>query len=145
MDAQALWPTIAADLAPDGALRDIYVREIGLAEWEQVWRAIQTRYAPVRYSIDGEPAPLPAHAADAFAVRPAGSPLATFDVGPVELACHFFDRAEIEFDLVPNDVTSPAIFAPLLAFLQALATWTGRPSLLTHENRPEDIIVQVRP
>ena len=145
MDAQTLWPSIAADLAPDGALRDIYVHDVDLATWDTVWRAIQTQYAPVAFTIDGQSAPLPPRAADALAVRPNASPLAIFEVGAVSLACHFFDRGEIEFDLLPADVPDAEALAPVLAFLEVLAALTGRPARLTHENRADAIIVQAEP
>ena len=141
-DSEAIWRAVHADFAWDGALRDIYVRPVTLRDWEAVLALILRTGRAVLFEVDGEASPLPPSAAEAIGLHPERSPVLRFDLGPVHLVCHFWDSAEIEFDVDPRAVDSPAALRPILEFLEALAKLTGAQATLTHENMPEAIIVE---
>ena len=76
------WRDVAPDFAPDGSLRDVYVLETGLRGWDAVLALVRAEYAPLRFTVDGAPAPVPWCAADAFAIREQEF----FEVGDAERA-----------------------------------------------------------
>ncbi|HEY0778868.1 MAG TPA: hypothetical protein VGD56_12940 [Gemmatirosa sp.] len=139
------WPDVAADFAPDGSLRDIYVAGAGEAGWEAALALVRRRYGPAAFSVDGRPAALPARAAECSALREAAAPVLAFDVGGVRLGAHFFVPDEVEFDLRPEEVGGPAEFAALVTFLRDLAVAVGRPAVLTAENLPAAVMLRADP
>jgi hypothetical protein len=141
MDAS--WERVAPDFEPDGSLRDIYVQNATLADWEATFQLIRRDYAPATYTRDGEPAALPASAAEALAERDTATVALDFDVAGVEMACHFFSPKEIEFDLPPEQVNSRERFAAVQGFLRALATTLGKSVLLSPESMPHLPILSV--
>jgi hypothetical protein len=145
MQSEIYWADVAAEFESDGALRDVYVLGTTEADWDAVFALVRRRHPPLRYFIDHVAAQVPEAAAQAFAVWPDAGPLLLFDVGGIQLACHFFTPEEIEFDLRPEGVDGPARLASLVDFLAALATASGKPALLTHENMPHAVILRVEP
>ncbi|HYE05404.1 MAG TPA: hypothetical protein VEL07_07720 [Planctomycetota bacterium] len=122
---------VADDFQHDGGLRDIYVRDIGIAQWNAVIRAVTSRYR-WSYSEDGEACVVPDDAAAIFSARMERSALLTCRIGSMQANCHFFDPTEIEFDIQPSDV-SAANFGELTAFMHLLASVAGQPAVITHE------------
>lgn len=74
---------------------------------------------------------------------PDSSPLLYFRVAGVGLACHFFSEDEIELDLVPNSVETPAHIEGVRGFMQGLADALGREVLLTSENVHSEVYWRV--
>jgi hypothetical protein len=141
----ARWDRVSRDFAPDGSLRDIYIENTTLADWERTIAHIQKRYGPVRFTIDGESAPIPANPGEIFDIRSDRSALLTFAVEGIEIAAHFFVASEIEFDLIPNQVNASVRFDALLEFLRGLAGLLQKPVILTAENAKNAVILRAVP
>ena len=141
MDAS--WERVAPDFEPDGSLRDIYVRDTTLADWEVALQLILRAYAPATFTRDGEPAALPTSAADAFADRDRAAVALDFEVAGIEFACHFFSPTEIEFDLPPEQVNSRERFVALQGFLRTLAKVLDKNVVLSPESMPHLPILSV--
>ncbi len=139
------WEDVAEAFEPDGALRDIYVENVALEEWERTLAEIQKNYGPVAFTVDGQPAPLPSNVRDIFGLRFEHSPLLSFSVAGIELACHFFAEDEIEFDLVPGQVNGPNRLHGLIEFLRQLASLLKKPASLTAENARNAVILRAQP
>ena len=139
------WRTLTEDFKPDGALRDIYVRDATLADWQATLDHIRERYAPLEFNVDGHPADLPRQVAEIFPIREQAAPRLNFDVGGIDVACHFFGTEQIEFDLQPAEMTGPERLAAIVSFLGELATVVGKPALLTMENMPGEVILRADP
>src|SRR5262245_14857192 len=114
---QVQWDTVSEGFKPDGALRDIYVHDATLADWQAALNHIRERYAPLHFTVDSHPADLPRQVAEIFPIRARAAPLLNFDVGGIDLACHFFQPKQIEFDLRPEEVTGPERLATVVSFL----------------------------
>jgi len=71
---QLEWRTVAEYFKPDAALRDIYVNNTSLADWQATLDRIRERYAPLKFKIDGQPADLPPQVADIFRIRERAAP-----------------------------------------------------------------------
>lgn len=133
------WASQRAAFEPDGGLRDIYVLHADLSIWRRVLEWLRAS-GKVFFTIDGSASELPTEAAELFRMRPAHSPLLTFYVGSVDLACHFFTESQIEFDLVPNDVSGSEPLEAILKFLLELSAVSRSPALLTLENQPDEVL-----
>jgi len=137
------WDRLAPDFRPDGSLRDIFVQNATLADWEATLQLILHDYAPATFTRDGELAGLPVSAADVFAERNSATLVLDFEVAGIELACHFFSPEEIEFDLPPEQVNSREKFAALQSFLRTLATTLTKLVVLSPESMPHLPILSV--
>jgi hypothetical protein len=139
------WETAAQDFRRDGGLRDIYVLDATLADWQAAFDRVRVTYDPIRFTIDGEPATLPPSVTEIFPIWERASPALQFEVGGVEVMCHFFASDEIEFDLWPQDVTGPERLDAVAAFMRELASAVGKPAVLTMENMREAVILRADP
>jgi len=139
------WTSLAPNFERDGALRDICVLGTTVDDWQRVMDALVQLEPPPSFSLDGKPAELPACAARLFELRSVASTLLTLNLESIQINCHFFGGAEIEFDLDPRDITGPAQFDVVLAFMKLLAETTGKVAILTHENAKEKIIFSASP
>jgi hypothetical protein len=140
-----LWREVAADFEPDGALRDIYVHGTTMADWQAVLGHLRERYAPLEFTIDGEPAVLPARAAEIFPTWGHAAPSLYVDVGGIDVRCHFFAVDEVEFDFRPGDVRGPERLAAVVSFMRGLVTAVGKTAVLTMESVPEAVILRIDP
>jgi hypothetical protein len=139
------WRSVAEDLKADGALRDIYVHDATLADWQVALDRVRVLYAPLEFRVDGHQADLPAQVAEIFPIRERASPSLSFDLSGIDVACHFFTQEEIEFDLRPEEVTGPERLAAVVSFLRELATAVGKPAVLTMESVPGAVILRADP
>jgi hypothetical protein len=143
MDAS--WQHVAADFEPDGSLRDIYVRSATLTDWDRTIVMLRRDYSPLTFTRDGEPFAPPQSASAIFSERDKASIALDFEVGGIELACHFFTQNEIEFDLPPEQVNSSERFSALQHFLRVLAATVGKIVVLSPESAPTLPILVVDP
>jgi hypothetical protein len=139
------WDEIAPAFEPDGALRDIYVLETTLADWQAVLDALRGWTPRPAFVIGSADRPLPDRAEDIFASQWENTGLLSLFVGGMRLNCHFFTVDEIEFDLDPAEVAAPSQLAALTGFMRLLAGVTGKPVILTDENNQANPIFRVLP
>lgn len=133
----------------DGSLRDVYVLGTTRADWHRWIAFVNARY-PVRWHADGRHEDVPGDAieADFFAQywEAGADRLATTVrvlVGPVQVNCHFFVETEIENDVDPREVRTPADHAGILAYLVDLSTALGKEVILTEENAEQEVWFRV--
>ena len=98
------------------------------------WQALlaYTEQFPRSYSYDSVPKDL-ADAERLFDDRDR-SHLLSVKLGTVLANCHFFSHNEIEFDIDPREIDSPAAHILVLEFMEGLAAAIGKPVRLTPEN-----------
>ena len=139
-------PRLAApDFDDDGALRDIYVPDTTIADWQAVWDILREDAEQLMFAMDGTALEPPESVSDIFARRGAHGFLASYRLGRVLLNCHFFTVEEIEFDLDPRDVDGPDDVAALAQFMAALARATAKAVILTMENSQQAVIARFDP
>src|SRR5271155_5766071 len=101
------WKQVAPDFLPDGGLRDIYVLEATLLDWQAVLDAVRGfEPPPIFYTIDGMAMELPWRVDAIFENRQNARPLMSFTISGMTMNCHFFGDIDtrdgshqIEFDL----------------------------------------------
>ncbi len=139
-----LWEQCRGDFVPDGALRDIYVVKVNLVQWAKLFERLRDVYH-LDFSMDGTTRSLPASVEDVFALREMGSPLVNFDVGSIDVACHFFETTQIEFDILPSQIACQSDLNELLGFLAFVGDVVRDVVILTPENRPSEPIITYNP
>lgn len=140
------WERYKDAFAWDGSLRDLYVRGTNEHDWQAMLTFLRSSACALRFSVDGEPRPLPGRVADIFALdaNPLGTALSV-DGDHLALMCHFFAPDEIEFDLDPRAIDSQAQYSRLLGFIRALGHAVGKAVILTPENEPDYPYVRYDP
>lgn len=126
-----------------GTLPDITARFAAEAGWDMVHQRVLESGLAWEYSVDGEPrGQLPA-SASVFPQHHAH--LLKVWVGPVQFNAHYFDQAEVDFD-VPGDVLGDAAGLDCLhAFMRWLAVVVGNTAVMAHEGVPSASILEVAP
>jgi hypothetical protein len=130
------WSTQRADFERDGSLRDIYVLDTSLEDWDRVLDLV-TREAPGARLVHAETGALARlDSRDVGALFREEQPYRlVFSVGGVELCCHFFSKREVEFDFSPDGLDEMKMRG-LLRFMARLGEVTGKRVVLTPENVP---------
>ena len=140
------WTDAAPDFAWDGSLRDIYILNTSLDDWQRVVDSLRDYRPPPRLLLDGVSVPIPSSVKSVFERGSDESrPVLHLNAGSISLNCHFFDVGEIELDLDPREVLSEEGFDHLTAFMSQIASAAGKPAILTHENVRDAVILSVEP
>ena len=144
------WDTIKRSVySEDGSLRDVYVLGTTRQDWAH-WITFVNGCYPVRWEAEGhnDDAPAPAIDADFIARRwDVGHNRLTVSthvfLGSVQANCHFFVETEIENDLDPREIRTPADHERVLAYLVDLSTTLDKEVILTEENSEEAVWFRV--
>jgi hypothetical protein len=139
------WQQIAPDFKPNGSLRDIYVFDTDLLDWQRVLDALRAWEPSPRLAIGGQPAMMPDKVEDVFVEARQQGALMSVEVSGALVNCHFFHHQDIEFDLDPREVTGPAQLEGFERFMSLLGQATGKPVIMTMENMPEAVILRYSP
>jgi hypothetical protein len=139
------WDTFKAEFYRDGSLRDIYVFATGPEDWRRLAEHVAVNY-PFRFSGAWWGQSFPESLSSLFSSGPE-SVLTTLsiDVGSLILNCHFFAEDEIELDLDPAEVDTPAKLEVLFGFMRSLARALEKEVFLTPENMREIRIFRTSP
>ncbi len=135
------WQTIAEDFASDGALRDIYVFQTSASDWQHALEVVRLMATDIQYRGGEQLLPLPSSFGDTSEF----GRLLTFRIGNLELACHFFHDAAIEFDFWPSNLTGQTDLNDLLHFIQHLGASVGKPVIVCPENSPDYAFLRYDP
>lgn len=113
-DAEAMWERTREDFAPDGALRDVYVRGTSMEDWNRLFALA---------GVSPEPG------AERRNVH--------FDAGRVRLLGDLCTPDEIELSFDPAEVDGPDALADLLGFVAQLGRALGKIVEITPRNLPQ--------
>lgn len=139
------WSDIQKEFVPDGSLRDIYVFETDLQDWQHFTEFVRSGPWPFRLTENGEELPL-SDPAQIFSKRSEStSTMLSVFLGAVQLNVHFFCEQEIELDLDPGQVRGEDDLSALVDFMHRLADTIGKSTVLTPENCREIVVLRVEP
>jgi hypothetical protein len=128
----------------DGSLRDLYVLDTTLQDWQRLLDFLRASDYPLRFGWDEETV-LPQEAAELFADRAPAGVLLRVDLGGPGLNCHFFREDEIEFDLDPRAVGGPSAAEAVFSFMRRVGQALNKPVRLTPENMCEAVLFEYEP
>lgn len=130
------WNDIQWIFEPDGSLRDIYVQDISLREWEKLIDYLNDSF-DLTYSdkdkIDKK------YALD-YLQDTSGeieNKSLTIHLGQIKVNCHFFHAEQIEFDIDPKEVNSLGDFENVEKLMISISETLQEQVTLTAENNPE--------
>jgi hypothetical protein len=129
----------------DGSWRDLYVRDTGRSDWNQLLDFLRQSDYKCDFSVNGSAAELPKDAAAIFAQREASGSSLVVEVSAVLLRCHFFTENEIEFDFDPRQVSGDETLSAVLCFMKEVGKRLNRKVDLTPENMPDSPIFSFDP
>ena len=142
------WDDIKWIFEIDGALRDIYVQEVSISDWEKLIDLLNEKYS-VKYVITGEERNLNQIDTEhvlKFLTDETGemdSPFVSIDIGGIQINCHFFLTDQIEFDLNPKQINSIEDFDKVKKFMETVSQSLSNQVTLTGENSPEFPLVKI--
>ena len=139
------WEEYKIEFSHDGSLRDIYILDAEMSDWQHFIEFLKAGHYPVRFSLNGEQIDLPEKSAVIFQKRDVIIPLLTIDVDGLTVNCHFFQDNEIEMDIDPREVTSELKAHILFEFMQKIAEAIGKPIRITPENLSNKVIFEYEP
>lgn len=138
------WEKLKSELADDNSLRDIYVLDTTLNDWQVLFDKLKTTYQ-LQYTVDGQSQQWPGSLEKVFADSAQARPMVSLDIGQIVLVSHFFTFDEIEFDILAYEINSQQTFDNVLGFLRLVGDNTGKPVLLTDENNQRQPIISYWP
>lgn len=135
------WDELSCDFAYDGSLRDIYVLDTAISDWQKILEAVRRiKLSPV-YTVDGIAMELPTSVKEIFDARECATPLLKLYISRVCFHCHFYCEKEVEFDFRTDDVNGPEGLQVVLNFMYLLGKETLREVVVTPENDKELLIL----
>jgi hypothetical protein len=133
---QVTWDNCKEAFEQDGSLRDIYIYNTTLFDWQNFIDFIRNNECETKFFIGNQLLSMPSAASLIFEQEE--SPLLAVVFQGMTLNCHFFIAEEIEMDLDPREVTSREQFMALITFISSLGQVLGKEVRITPENLPDD-------
>ncbi len=136
------WNDIKWIFEPDGSLRDSYVQEASIDDWEKLIDLLNNRYSlqvtiaeseTIMNQIDKVHAVkyLTDKSGETKSIR------VKVDLKKISMTCHFFLPDQIELDIDPNEVKSIQDFQIIEKFMEEVSKILNNQVTLTGENSPE--------
>ena len=128
------WHDYQIEFAPDGSLRDIYVFETALSDWQKLVDFLRNSKYQCTFLDDNSEHNLPDDVVTIFDKSLTTWALLSVQVGDIILSCHFFSPEEIEFDFVPNEIKTQSEAEQIFDFMRRLGQSLNKEVVLTPEN-----------
>ncbi|MFJ7973690.1 hypothetical protein [Psychrobacillus sp. NPDC096389] len=130
----------------DGSLRDIYVLDVDLVDWQKFYDWIYlSRWEITLYKDGLETVNEIKNVIELFEERENHSILLSIDIdGAALINCHFFSKDEMEFDVNPIDIKSLNEANAVFGFMKKLSSVLDKEIFLTEENMPEHPLVTIK-
>ena len=138
------WEDYKIEFEPDGSLRDIYIKDVDLSDWQAFIDFIRGIDAVLNYFVEGELTELPSNIAEV--VMSQDRPyLLTIGLDGVTVNCHFFLPEEIELDIDPRDIDNEGKAKIVFGFMSNVGSVLNKEIILTPENTEEQPIFKYEP
>ena len=141
------WKNIEWIFEKDGALRDIYVQNATISDWEKVVDLLNSEYKltfgvyeeNLTDKIDFE------FVKTMFAdeTRELETKSATIDLSGIVVKCFFFLENQIEFDINPTEIKTELEFNKVTDFMESISTKLEKQITLCGENQPEFPLIKI--
>lgn len=129
----------------DGSLRDIYIQEINLEDWQKLLNWTLLSYWDVELYIDGKEESLEKYkVSDLFEEKKHRSVILSLSYEGILLNCHFSSEYEVEFNVDPKQIKSLSEANTVVEFMKKLSGIFHKEVFLTIENSPEYPLIKVK-
>lgn len=120
-------------LNPDGALRDIYVENTSIKDWENILDIFKKSDFTINYFIDEIESNLPANVSSLF-TNSQNSVRLQLKKETIIINTYLFLNDQIEFDIDPRDFVTEEQHSVIFEFLKLLSDATNKTIILCEEN-----------
>lgn len=129
----------------DGSLRDIYILNTTVDDWQRLLDFLHFYAYPTEFYIERDKQiKLTTRSCDLFDDEMQISRLIKIRLGKLTLHSHCFTKSEIEFDLDPREVNDEEIAHEVWEFMKNLGEYMNRPVRLTPENDSQLVLIEYR-
>lgn len=130
----------------DGSLRDIYVLDVDINDWQIFLNWILSTHWAVAFYKDGQVKVYEkTEATHLFDEKKNSAIKMSIDIMGIIFNCYFFSEDELEFDIQPKEVRGVTEAIEVFKFMRELSKILGKEIILTEENTPEYPLVTVKP
>jgi len=141
------WNNIKWIFEQDGALRDIYVQNAQISDWEKVVDLLNSEFK-LSFGIDHDNLTdkidfefiKTMFAGETGELETKSS---TIDLSGIIAKCYFFLEDQIEFDINPTDIKSELELSIILDFMKSISSKLEKQVTLCGENQPEFPLVKI--
>ncbi len=138
------WNDIEWTFKPDGSLRDIYVQDVTLSDWEKLIDFLNLNY-DIKFGED-EKKQIDKEYVAKYLKDETGemeSKALKIDFNGVNFHCYFFLPDQIEFDIDPNEIKTINDFESIETFMVSISKTLKNQVTLTRENSPEFPLIKI--
>jgi hypothetical protein len=139
-----IWEDYKIEFEPDGSLRDIYIKDVELSDWQAFIDFLRRTDANLEYFVEGEPAELPQSIAEVV-ISQDHPYLLTIGLDGLTVNCHFFIPEEIELNIDPREIDSEAKAKVVFRLMSTVGRALNKQVILTPENNEERLIFKYEP
>ena len=141
------WKNIEWIFEKDGALRDIYVQNATISDWEKVVDLLNSEYK-LTYGVyeDNLTDKIDfGYVKTMFADETGESETksATIDLSGIVVKCFFFLENQIEFDINPTEIKTESEFNKITDFMKSVSSKLEKQITLCGENQPEFPLIKI--
>lgn len=141
------WNNIKWIFEKDGTLRDIYVQNATIFDWEKVIDLLNSKYELTfgLYEDDLTNKIDFGYVKIMFADETGEleTKSATIDLNGILVKCYFFLEKQIEFDINPTDIKSENELQTIIDFMGNVSFVLGKQMTLCGENQPEFPLIKI--
>ncbi|SFC48038.1 hypothetical protein [Bacillus sp. UNCCL81] len=128
----------------DGSLRDMYVFNVGLDEWQKLYELIHRSHWNITLYIDGQISEYENTTVYMlFKEKENHSIMMTIKINGILFNCYFFSLTEIEFDLDPKEIKNETDVKVVFEFMKKISRVLGKECVLTLESDSDNPLVIV--
>jgi len=138
------WDDIKWIFRPNGSLRDIYIQDVTLLDWERLIDLLNSTY-DLKFGEDAERVINKDQVIEYLKDETGeveGKSLKIYSRG-FTIHCHFFLAEQIEFDVDPKEIESMQDFEELEKFMTSISRALSHQVTLTEENMPELPLIKI--
>ena len=141
------WKNIEWIFEKDGALRDIYVQNATLSDWEKVVDLLNSEYK-LTYGVyeDNLTDKIDFGYVKTMFEDETGeleTKSATIDLSGIFVKCFFFLENQIEFDINPTEIKTESEFNTITDFMKSISLKLEKQITLCGENQPELPLIKI--
>jgi hypothetical protein len=138
------WSDIEWIFETDGSLRDIYIQDVTLTEWEQLVDFLNLNYE-IKFGQDEQNQIDKKYVLDYLkdGTGEMEGKILKINSNGIHFHCHFFLHNQIEFDIDPRQVKTTSDFKNIEHFMIAISRELKKQVTLTDENLPEFPLIKI--
>jgi len=134
-----LWDEYKIEFISDGSLRDIYIKDIDLDDWQAFIDILRSMDLELKYEVDGKVSNLTEFIKD-IVLDCERSHLLRILLDEISINCHFFMSNEIELDLDPKEIDSEDKAKIIFNFMSEIGNTLKKEVTLAPENEEKEYI-----